>query len=117
MFPYTEETARSALSDTYSFGGATDDVSDPMEDNLSYLPTTALLHSALQEDYPIAVRLGRKGPTLQFPEDLPKIHADAATSPATASSSSSATAPSTSPTASTTSTAATTVPTPWPVSD
>ena len=85
-----------------------------MEDNLSYLPTTALLHSALQKEYPIAVRLGRKGPTLQFPEDLPKIHADAATSPATASSSSSATAPSTSSTPSSTSPSPSTAPSPSP---
>ena len=114
MYPYTEKTARTALSDTNSFGGATDDTSDPNEDNLSYLPTTALLHSALQEAYPIAVRLGQNSPTLQFPEDLPNIHANAAASTASASSSrssrtpSATTTPSTPPPAGT----ATTSPTP-----
>ena len=39
--------SQSALSDTDSFGAATDDAHDPMDDDLSYLPTTALLHSAL----------------------------------------------------------------------
>ena len=58
MFPFTEETARSALSNTDSFVAATDDADEPMEDNLSYLPTTALLHSALQKEYPIAVPRG-----------------------------------------------------------
>ena len=63
--------------------------------------TTALLHSALQEGHPTAVRIGKRGPTLQFPEDLPKIHANAATSPASASSSRSSTTPPTPPSPST----------------
>ena len=80
MFPYTEDTARSALSNTNSFGGATDSASDLEEDNLSSLPTTALLHSALQENCPTAVRLGQKSPALQFPEDVPNTHINIAAS-------------------------------------
>ena len=90
MFPYTEDTARSALSNTNSFGGATDNASDLEEDNLSSLPTTALFHSALQENCPTAVRLGPKSPALQFPEnkyiDLPNTHISTAASTASTSS-------------------------------
>jgi hypothetical protein len=82
MFPYTEETARSALVDTYGFSGTTDDFPDLVEDNLSSLPTTALLHSALQDTFPTAVRLGETSPTLQFPEDV-----NTAPSPSSASNS------------------------------
>ena len=70
MFPYTEETARSALVDTYGFSGTTDDFPELVEDNLSSLPTTALLHGATQDNFPTAVRIDVTHPTLQFPEDL-----------------------------------------------
>ena len=92
---------KSPISDTNSFGGATDDASELAEDNLSYLPTTALLHSALQETYPTAVRLGQKSPTLQFPEDLPNIHVNTAASTASASTSRSSRTPSATATPST----------------
>jgi hypothetical protein len=68
MYPYTEETARIALS-TNSFGGATDIISHLEEDNLSKLPSTSLFHSALQGTCPTAVRIMAKGQVLQFPED------------------------------------------------
>ena len=68
MYPYTEETARIALS-TSSFGVATDNTSDLEEDNLSDLPSTSLFHSALQGTCQNAVRIGPKSPVLQFQED------------------------------------------------
>ena len=70
IFPYTEETARSALVDTYGFSGTTDDFPELVGDNLSSLPTTALLHSAIQDNFPTAVRSDVTHPTLQFLEDL-----------------------------------------------
>ena len=94
MYPFTEQTARSALSDTNSFGGATEDTHESGDDDLSSLPTTGLLHSALQTEYPVARRIDQKGASLQFPEDLPEIHANAVISPTTARPSSSATTPS-----------------------
>ena len=67
MYPYNEETARIALSNTNNFGVATENVSE--EDNLSSLPSTALFHSALQENCQTAVRFRPKSPALYFPED------------------------------------------------
>ena len=69
MYPYNEETARIALSNTSSFGVATDNSFDLEEDNLSVMPSTSLFHSALQGNCQTAIRLGLKGPALQFPED------------------------------------------------
>ena len=66
MYPYNKETARIALSNTSSFGVATDNTSDLEDDNLSSLPSTALFHSALQENCQTAVRLGLKSPALKF---------------------------------------------------
>ena len=77
-YPYNEETARIALSNTSSFGVATDNTSDLEEDNLSPLPSTALFNSALQENCKTTVRLGLKSPALQLPEDkyfdVPNTH-------------------------------------------
>ena len=112
MYPFTEQTARSALSDTNSFGVATGDTHDAMDDDLSSLPTTALLHSALQREYPVATRLDKKGASLQLPEDLAKIQANAVISQATARASSSATTPPSFPTPSSTSPPAPTAPSP-----
>ena len=72
IFPYGLEEARRALAQhTNIFGLTTEDASDLEEDNLSSLPSTALFHSALQEDCPTAVQLGPRSPILQFQEDKP----------------------------------------------
>ena len=55
IFPYSLEEARRALAQhTNIFGLTTEDASDLEEDNLSSLPSTALFHSALQEDCQMA---------------------------------------------------------------
>ena len=112
MYPFTEQTARSALSNTNSFGVATGDTHDTMDDDPSSLPTTALLHSALQREYPVATRLGKKGASLQLPEDLAKIQANAVVSQATSRASTSATTPPIFPTPSSTPPPAPTAPFP-----
>ena len=65
-FPYSPEEVRRALAQhTNSFGVTTEDVSDLEEENLSSLPSTAMFHSALQEDCKTAVR--PKKPSLTIP--------------------------------------------------
>ena len=55
IFPYSPEEARGLLvQHTNIFGLTTEDASDLEEDNLSSLPSTALFHSALQEDCQMA---------------------------------------------------------------
>ena len=100
MYPYTEQSARSLLSNTNSFGVATGESPASTEDDFSSLPTTALLHSALQTQFPAAVRLDKKSASLQFQEDMTEVHTEVVMSPATAETPSTAAALPTSPTSS-----------------